>query len=138
LPELFVDTSGWGNLVDASQQFHVQAAALYRHARDQRQKIFTTNYVIAELIALLSSPLRLPRTRIVSFIDNLKSSPYLEIVHVDSALDKQGWQLFKSRLDKEWSLVDCTSFVLMEQRGAQKALSTDHHFEQAGFVTLFK
>jgi predicted nucleic acid-binding protein len=34
--------------------------------------------------------------------------------------------------------VDCVSFVLMEQRGAADALTTDHHFEQAGFVRLLK
>jgi len=39
-------------------------------------------------------------------------------------------------LQKEWSLVDCASFVAMQQRGIFEALTTDHHFEQAGFVRL--
>lgn len=135
---LFMDTSGWGSLVDAKQPFHTKAAALYRLARDQRRKIFTTNYVIVELVALLMSPLRVSREKIIAFIDSLKSSPYLEIIPIDSALDAKGWELFKSRSDKNWSLVDCTSFVLMEERGMTEALTTDHHFEQAGFITLLK
>ncbi len=43
-----------------------------------------------------------------------------------------------ARADKEWSLVDCASFVVMQQRGLTEALTTDRHFEQAGFVRLLK
>ena len=48
------------------------------------------------------------------------------------------WQLLKNRQDKEWSLVDCVSFVLMQQRGMTETLTTDRHFDQAGFVRLLK
>jgi uncharacterized protein len=44
--------------------------------------------------------------------------------------------LFKQRLDKDWSLCDCVSFVTMSDSGISNALSTDHHFEQAGFSAL--
>ncbi len=44
----------------------------------------------------------------------------------------------RSRQAKEWSLVDCASFVFMGQRGILEALTTDHHFEQAGYVRLLK
>jgi predicted nucleic acid-binding protein len=37
-----------------------------------------------------------------------------------------------------WPTRDAVSFVLMRKRGIQEALSTDHHFEQAGFSTLLK
>ena len=46
--------------------------------------------------------------------------------------------MLKKCQDKEWSLVDCASFVIMKQRGVTEALTTDHHFEQAGFVRLLK
>jgi predicted nucleic acid-binding protein len=46
--------------------------------------------------------------------------------------------LLKARLDKEWSLVDCASFVVMQHRSIVEALTADHHFEQAGFVRLLK
>ena len=48
------------------------------------------------------------------------------------------WQLGESRLDKEWTLVDCASFIIMKQRSLMAALTTDHHFEQAGFIRLLK
>jgi predicted nucleic acid-binding protein len=138
MPEVFADTSGWGSLVDPTQPFHAPAAILYRQAREQGHKVVTTNYILTELIALLTSPLRIPRSATVAFIDGLKTSPYVEVVHIDLALDGAAWQLLKKRPDKEWSLVDCASFVLMQQRGILEALTTDHHFEQAGFVRLLK
>jgi predicted nucleic acid-binding protein len=138
MADLFGDTSGWGNLVDATQAYHTLSANMYRAARQQGRKVITSNYIITELVALMTNPLRIPRTVMIAFIDGLKSSPYVEIVYMDSTLDYKAWQLMKSRPDKEWSLVDCSSFVLMQQRGIIEALTTDHHFEQAGFVRLLK
>ncbi len=138
MPELFADTSGWGNLVDPTQPFHTLTATVYRDARRRAHKIVTTNYVLSELVALLTSPLGIPRAAIVSLIDGLKSSPYIEVVHIDLALDHEAWLLLRSRLDKNWSLVDCASFVVMQHRGISEALTADHHYEQAGFVRLLK
>jgi predicted nucleic acid-binding protein len=138
MPALFADTSGWGHLVDPTQSFHSRAASLYRTARQQGRMVVTTNYVLVELVALLTSPLRIPRPAVVAFIEGLKISPYVEVVHVDAALDAEAWQFLRNRQDKDWSLVDCTSFVLMTRLGIPEALTTDHHFEQAGFVQLLK
>ncbi len=138
MADLFGDTSGWGSLVDPTQPFHTLAAGIYRAARQQRRLIVTTNYILAEIVALLTSPLRIPRPAVVAFVDGLKTSPYVEVVHVDAALDGDAWQLLRGRQDKEWSLVDCASFVLMQRRGIAEALTTDYHFEQAGFVRLLK
>jgi predicted nucleic acid-binding protein len=113
MPDIFADTAGWGHLVDATQAYHNRAATLYRSARQQGRTVITTNYILTELIALLLSPLRIPHPQIVAFIAGLKASPYVDIVHVDPTLDGQAWQLFTERPDKEWSLVDCTSFVVM-------------------------
>jgi hypothetical protein len=50
----------------------------------------------------------------------------------------KGVQLYAQRPDKEWSLTDCISFVVMTQEGIFDALTGDRHFEQAGFVALLK
>jgi predicted nucleic acid-binding protein len=138
MPGTFVDTSGWGHLVDPTQAFHSQAASLYRQARQQGARLVTTNYILTELVALLTSPVRLPRARVIEFISSLKASPYVDIIHIDAQLDSQAWDLLVERPDKEWSLVDCASFVVMRQAGIAEALTTDRHFEQAGFVRLLK
>lgn len=138
MPGIFVDTAGWGHLVDPTQEFHKQASILYRGFRRQGTRLVTTNYILTELVALLMSPLRLPRTRIIAFIAALKSSPSVDILHVDATLDSQAWQLLVERSDKDWSLVDCSSFVVMQKMRLIEALTTDRNFEQAGFVRLLK
>lgn len=89
-------------------------------------------------MALLTSPLRVPRTRLFDYVDAVRTAPYTQIVHIDEAIDAAAWALLKSREDKSWSLVDATSFVVMQELGLQEALTTDHHFEQAGFIRLLK
>lgn len=138
MSEIFADTSGWGCLVDPTQTFHNLTTNTYRIARRQGRTVVTTNYVIVELVALLTSPLRIPRPSVISFVDSLNNSPFVEVVHVDPVLNGEAWKLLRSRQDKEWSLVDCASFVLMQQRAIIEAMTTDHHFEQAGFVRLLK
>jgi|SRR6185295_1003927 len=93
MPGIFIDTAGWGHLVDPTQKFHKQASNLYRSFRSQGSRLVTTNYILAELMALLMSPLRLPRAKIIAFITALKSSPHVDILHVDAILDAQAWQL---------------------------------------------
>ena len=87
-------------------------------------------------LTALCERLRVPRSKSVSYIHSIRAETWIEIVHIDEQLDVRAWELLENRLDKTWSLVDCASFVVMEQRGLTDALTTDHHFEQAGFVRL--
>ena len=44
--------------------------------------------------------------------------------------------LYSQRPDKEYSLVDCMSMVLMRERGITHVLTNDHHFRQEGFTVV--
>ncbi len=57
----------------------------------------------------------------------------MEMIFVDEALFEAGWRYFQTHKDKRYSLTDCISFVVMQQRQIYSALSFDHHFAQAGF-----
>lgn len=138
MSHIFVDTSGWGNLLDISQSYHHLAVEFYQKIITQKYQLITTNYIVAELVALLSSPLRIPRHKIIAFIEGLKQSSYVKIIHIDSPIDDLAWELLVKRQDKDWSLVDCSSFIVMQQHKLTEALTTDHHFEQAGFIRLLK
>lgn len=135
---LFVDTSGWASLFVNTQPYHSQADQCFRLAVQQQKSVVTTNYVIGELVALLGSPIRIPRPRIFEVVDAVKTVHYVQIIYIEEATDTLAWELCKGRPDKAWSLVDCTSFVLMQQLSIQEALTTDQHFEQAGFIRLLK
>ena len=60
------------------------------------------------------------------------------IIHIDEDLDAKSWELLSNRVDKKWSLVDGSSFIVMQENNITESLTTDHHFEQAGFVRLLK
>lgn len=138
MSKVFGDTSGWASLFVASESYHPQARSWFAQSRQRGEEIVTTNYVIAELVALLNSPLRVPRPRLFQYVDAIARAPYATIVYVDAEIDTAAWQLLKGRVDKNWSLVDATSFVVMQQLGIREALTSDRHFEQAGFVRLLK
>jgi hypothetical protein len=78
------------------------------------------------------------RAAFVEFCEFLKQSSLVSIVPANRALFERGVDLFSRRPDKEWTLTDCISFVVMADEGLAEALTGDHHFEQAGFVALMK
>jgi uncharacterized protein len=63
-------------------------------------------------------------------------SPDIVFVEVDHRLLKDGWDYFVRHQDKQYSLTDCISFVVMQQRGLRPALTFDHYFTQAGFEVM--
>ena len=133
---LFVDTSGWACYVDTNEPLHSQTVSLAKDAANSGRGLVTTNYVIAELVALLTNRLRLSRPQIITIIELIKAIPQLDIVHISPALDDAAWALLKARPDKQWSLVDAASFAVMTNFGMTDALTTDQHFTQANFVRL--
>ncbi|MFN5763512.1 MAG: hypothetical protein ACK596_06530 [Pseudanabaena sp.] len=64
MSNLFVDTSGWASLFISTQTYYPQAEQYFRLALQQKKKIYTTNYIITELVSLLNSPIRISRSRI--------------------------------------------------------------------------
>ena len=95
-----------------------------------------TEYVLVEVgNAFAKRDFRPLYTRLLS---NLQSDPDAKIVPSTQELFQSGSALFTQRLDKDWSLTDCISFVVMRQHGITEALTGDRHFEQAGFKALLK
>jgi len=128
---MLLDTSGLLACLDASESRHDKAVASY----DGRATRLTHNYVLAELIAL-AQVRRLPREPVIRFVGRLSADREIEMIWVDPILHNQAIAMLAAQLDKTYSLCDAVSFVLMRNRGIQEALSTDHHFEQAGFSIL--
>ncbi|HLX09586.1 MAG TPA: hypothetical protein VKY89_17160 [Thermoanaerobaculia bacterium] len=66
----------------------------------------------------------------------IRSSPRADLVHISQALFDRALELYDRRFDKTWGLVDCASFLVMEDQGISQAITNDRHFEQAGFKSL--
>ena len=138
MSELFVDTSGWASWVDRSQIHHARAVAALDLSWSTGGVAVTTNWVLVELTALMTSPLRIPKADQIRFLDDLLHDASVLVLPVDPAIEAAAWTLWRSRSDKKWSLADCASFHVMKGRGLTEALTADHHFEQAGFLRLLK
>ena len=101
-----------------------------------REPLITTEYVLCELVNSLSSPQ--DREKAHAAVAEILSGGSWEVVFASQMLFSQGLLLHKQRGDKHWSLTDCLSFVVMQQRGITQALAFDMHFEQAGFQALLR
>ena len=108
-----------------------------RSISDQlREPILTTAWVLTEVADAMAGPgLRQVFLRLLAA---LKADANCTIVPPTEALFNEGLSLYGDRPDKDWSLTDCISFVVMEQGGITDALTADHHFEQAGFIRLLQ
>ena len=96
--------------------------------------LVTTDWVLTETADALCDPVN--RRGCAELIDDLRNSPHVEIEPASRASFDAGWALYGQRPDKDWSLTDCISFVVMQERGIAEALTGDHHFVQAGFKAM--
>jgi len=92
--------------------------------------------VILELADAMSAAAE--RKLTAELIEQLRADAKVRIVPLSEEMLWRGFDLYRKREDKEWSLTDCVSFVVMGEEGIREALTGDHHFEQAGFTALLK
>ena len=78
------------------------------------------------------------RAKAVQTVLQLLDDPDVEVVEHNTTHFKASVTRYESRLDQSWSLVDCSSFLLMEERGIRDALAYDVDFVQAGFNALLR
>jgi uncharacterized protein len=128
---LLLDTSGLLCYVHKSERQHPQAVEFL----DASRQNLTHSYVLAEFVAL-ALVRRFSRLPTLAFVSDLVANPDIEVVWVDEVLHREAVGLLMKRPDKNYSLCDAVSFVLMRQRGFSESLTTDHHFEQEGFQRL--
>ena len=104
-------------------------------------RTFAGDYVTTrEVLVELADGLSAVGSRLAAgkFIEDIRTNRAMRIIWSDESLFDEGYALYMARPDKQWSLTDCISFVVMKREGITEALTGDHHFEQAGFMALLK
>lgn len=134
IEKIFADTSGFVALGNEDDALHVQSTEIFRKLPPFR--LITTNFIVSETVTRLLYDTY--HTNAVAFGEMLFSSPLIEIVHVTINIENKAWVLFKKYSDKQFSFVDCTSFVLMKELNLQRSFGCDQHFEQMGFENLIQ
>ena len=130
----FLDSAYAIALAAPDDEFHFKAAALAAELRSRNLRMLTTEAVVFEIGDALSKP-KFRRTAI-ELMNGIFTDPKIKVVPVTSALVHRAFELFQQRPDKGWGMTDCLSFIVMADHGIQQALTTDEHFEQAGFTAL--
>lgn len=136
MTEFFLDTSFAIALSSVTDQNHARAAQLANHIETDKTRLVTTQAILLEIGNALSKPRY--RAAAIQLLESLETDPSVEVVLITNSLYKLAFNLFKQREDKEWGLVDCISFIVMQDRGITDALTADTHFQQAGFRALLR
>ena len=131
---VFIDTWGWLALGDSQEPQHQEITRFYEQLEDSRVPIYTSDYVLAELVTLLYR--RVHFSRATSFIEGILVSSEerdIEIELVTPGHFSSAWKLRKQFQDKtDISFTDLASMVIMRELGIQQVLTGDAHFTHAG------
>ena len=134
--EVFLDSAYVIALAHSTDAYHDRAVDLAGTLAARRTVLITTRAVILEIGNALAKVRS--RAAAVNLIERMQISPLVRVMPLTEELAARGWGLFRQRTDKDWSLTDCISFVVMQECRVRHALSSDRHFEQAGYVALLR
>jgi uncharacterized protein len=129
---VFVDTSAFFAVMDASDDRHAEACSEWDRLLSARDALRTTNYVLMETLALLQIRIGLDCVRVFS-ADVL---PVLSVFWVDEGVHRSAHHALLVAARRNLSLVDCVSFEAMRRLGLGEAFCFDPHFAEQGFRTL--
>jgi predicted nucleic acid-binding protein len=129
---IFVDTSFWVAARMSRDQRHGDALDLLAARRDER--LLTSNHVRGETWTFLRR--RDGHRTAVAFLDMLTRSRRVEVVAVEHELEERALKWLRRHDERDYSLVDATSFALMQSLKVREALAFDGDFAAAGFVEL--
>jgi predicted nucleic acid-binding protein len=130
----FVDTSFWIGLMNPKDQHYPRAFAWYRYLSATSARLLTSEPVLWEVLNAMSAPPG--REHAAEFYRRQSKNRQTEIVGISRERTESAFAVYEARRDQAWSLTDCFSFEVMRERNLFDALTSDHHFEQAGFAAL--
>lgn len=128
---VFVDTSALYAVMDADDEHHETAAALWRQLLSRREvSLITSNYVLVETSALIQR--RLGIAALGCFQGDVV--PALRIRWVTRRIHKAAMESAIASGKRLLSVVDCSSFEIMRRAGISEYFAFDEHFDEMGFT----
>ena len=118
---VFIDTSAFFAVLTKSDNQYADAAAYWKMLlEDPDMTLVTSNYIIVETCALLRN--RLGKRGLEVFVHDIL--PAISILWIDEAM----------HFGNGPSLVDCSSFALLDAKGITRVFAYDQHFSARGFL----
>jgi len=133
--EIFADSFYWIALANPADAWH-QTATNFGQT-NLEATLVTTDEVLVELLNYFSAAGERKRNFVAKMFDEAMSHPRVLIIPQTRESLLRGFELYKARADKGYSLTDCISMITMRERDIPNVLTHDHHFSQEGFTTLF-
>lgn len=125
---ILVDTSALYALADQADPYHAQAKEWLQAALEAQEELLTHNYVLVEAMALIQHRLGLPAA-----LKLAQSAQAFEIEWVHQGLHEEAVERLARARQRQVSLVDQVSFLVMRARGVVRALAFDRDFLAEGF-----
>lgn len=132
--QLFVDSFYYIALINPRDAYHDHAKTTALDLADCR--FWTTDLALTEVANAMAHP-RL-RHQAAMYLRAIEQASDTTIIRLTSELFDRALSFYAQHDDKEWSLTDCLSFVVMREHGLTEALTGDHHFTQAGYRPLLQ
>ena len=126
--QVLLDASFWIALRDPREPRHSQARGAAERLLRLRTRFVFTSFVLAETHAYFS---RSPALR-GQILDDAQRNPALHWEPVSQSDETAAAALLRQHRDKEYSLCDTISFVVMRRLGISRAAAFDGHFRQFG------
>lgn len=101
-------------------------------------RIVTTEMVLVEFLNYGSKLGSYMRKLASDLTQSILNDATIEVIPQTSRQFREAAFQYANRLDQRWSVTDCASFLLMEQRSITEALAYDRDFQQAGFAALLR
>ena len=136
MEEIFADAGYWIAMLNPADRLHRKALSVTAEIAGLR--IVTSEMVLVEFlngVARLGNEVRL---KAADTRQRLAANPNIDVVPQTSAQLAAAARRYAGRADQRWSVTDCASFLIMEERGIIKALAYDRDFVQAGFCALLR
>jgi predicted nucleic acid-binding protein len=118
---LFVDTSAWYAAADRSDRSHERAKTVLSVG----EPLVTTDHVLVETWILLRH--RLGRVAAEKFWEGLRAG-VASIEPIRTADLEVAWGIGEAFSDQDFSIVDRTSFAVMQRLGIRRAATFDDDF----------
>jgi len=131
---VFADTYYWIALLNDRDQGHAAARAISQTL--PQPGIVTTQEVLSEVLTYFCAYGRQVRQTIAAFIRQILTDPAITVHPQSSQSFLSGLALYEARPDKEYSLTDCISMLVMRQDAITEVLTNNDHLNQEGFTTL--
>ena len=136
MKQVFADTSYWIAMLNPRDQLHEKAVAVSEEISVAR--VVTSEMVLTELLNAFSESGAQLRRLVAKKANALGGNRNVLVVPQTPEQFSNAVRRYEQAADKSWSLTDCASFQIMEDKGITMVLTYDRHFTQTGFEALLR